>query len=305
MTLPIKWFLESSINKGYAIQVEETTGYCARIKRGNGYHMLIGADLGLNSASSQRVSSDKAFTNYYLQSDGINTSSTKVITSLEESAVDKENLPFILKPNVGAGGEGVFLVDTEEELEEAFDHVKEISDIVLVQEIVDKPEYRLVVFDERCYFSYQRIHYEIVGDGIKSIQSMIDDRNINFISRRQIEIDDYRLKFFLQKNGLDVDYVPKMGEKLKLFQSANLKCGGVLDHLEGDIDERYIDIAIRCAKSVGLRIAGIDIFADSLEIYDEKYKVIEVNSRPGFEYLRGDEKMLLKLFSDVEAAIFS
>jgi cyanophycin synthetase len=287
--------LEHKYNFG--LTVEESTGFCARIEKNGNYHFVIGADLGLNSSASQRISADKSFTDYFLKKDGINTIQTHLVKQEEELESINIPYPLILKPNDSQSGNGIILVRNKDEATSVFNYVKQFSNIVLAQEYIEKREFRLVVFDHNLYFAYERIPFIINGDGAKSISEFIDDKNRPLKDVQKIDKSDFRILFNLNNINIDINYIPKQGEKVVLFNNANLKCGGTWQDVTKLVNNKYIDIAIRCANSIGLRVAGIDLFANSIETYDDDYKIIEVNSRPGFEYIKENENMM-KVFFD-------
>jgi len=57
---------------------------------------------------------------------------------------------------------------------------------------------------------------------------------------------------------------------------SNFHQGGSVKFLE--IDEEMKNIALKASKSVGLKMAGVDLLIDS-----NGYKICEINSSPGYE----------------------
>lgn len=297
-TLPIKYFKEHP-DTGLRVEIEESTEFCARITSRKGTHMIIGADLGVNSSSSSRVSDDKLYSYYFLKKDGLNIIDSVPI--YDKSSFEHINFdyPFVLKPNTGLGGDGFLVVSSENELDDAYEFAKSYSDIVVAQKYIRKREYRIVTFLGRVYFAYERTRFTIIGDGSHSIKEFIEARNKTHKPTQQIDPNDFRMLFELRKNHLTPDHVPLEGEEVFPFANANLKCGGKWRDVTACIHEQYKTIATQCANSLGLTIAGVDLFAESLETYDPNYTVIEVNSSPGFEYIRSDEDTLKHLFRDI------
>ncbi|MGC2237352.1 MAG: ATP-grasp domain-containing protein [Pyrinomonadaceae bacterium] len=299
-TFAVEQFDKIAQEKGYNFDIESSTGFCGRFQVDGFNHLIIGADLGLNSSSSQRVSNDKFFTNFFLRKDNINVIESLCVVEISEIDLTDINYPVIVKPNLGLGGNGVLLVYNSEDLLHGFSIAKNFSNTILIQEYIEKPEFRIVIFNERVYVCYHRNHFVITGDGLSSIKLLIEARNETVKKRHQVSLSDEKLSFKLKQLGLTLEYVPQKNENLKLFDAANLKMGGTWADVTGKCHKKYFELADRCAKSLGLTIAGIDLFADSIEIFDEDYKIIEVNSNPGFEYFRSEEKILAKLFSDIE-----
>lgn len=305
ITYAIRKFGELQSKYDFGMTIEESTGFCVRLEKDGRCHLVSGADLGLNSSASQRVSADKAFTDFFLNRDGIGTIRTTQLHGVSELEKLSLDFPVILKPNKSQSGNGVLLVRNREDAIEVFPYVQRFSQIVLAQEYIDKKEFRLVVFDGRMYFCYQRTPFAVQGDGRKSIADFLEEKNEELGEMHRIDSDDFRLIFNLKANNLALSSVPDRGRQVKLFINSNLKCGGSWRDVTGQVNPGYVDIANRCAKSVGLRIAGIDLFADSIEEFDPEYRIIEVNSRPGFEYIKGQRSMTDGFFEDVTQAIVS
>ncbi|GEM_PF-5227474 len=301
MTFGIKKFYEYAQASRRDFVIDKETGFCGRFRFSDRNHMVIGADLGLNSSAAQRISNDKLFAASFLAADGINVMASVPCSTLGELEAVSLAFPLIVKPNEGSGGEGVYKVDSREELLQAYASLAGTCNYVLVQECISKPEYRILVFKGRVYFAYQRLSYVISGDGDSSVRQIIARRNDRYRKSQQIDMADPRLLFNLKKQGKGIDDVLAAGERLQLFYNANLSAGASLVDVTDDCHDYYRQLAVRCCDALGLKIAGIDLFADSLSVIDDRYQVIEVNGSPGFEYFSGREDLLDSLFADIMA----
>lgn len=299
MTYPIRKIQKFQEKYGYDLVVEESTGFCARMEKNGVYHFLSGSDLGINSSASQRTSADKYFTDFFLAKDGLNTIPTVKLDKKEDLKAIDFSYPLLLKPNMSQSGNGVLLVQTAEDALRAFDYVHSFSEIVLAQEYIRKREFRLVTLDGVVFFCYERLPFVIVGDGKRSISSYVDEKNASLAEQQKIDKSDFRISFNLGCQNLAVDSIPEAGQVVKIFVNANLKCGGSWEAVSGTLHPEYLAIAGRCARSLNLRVAGIDLFAGSMEEFDPNYRIIEVNSRPGFEYTKRDEELTEKFFLKV------
>ena len=89
---------------------------------------------------------------------------------LEKTAQSK----FIVKPASGSLGKGVVLGLSAEEA------IKLISDSnmpMIVEEMIVGPEYRVYVVGETAVGTFERIAPKVVGDGMRTVQQLIDARN--------------------------------------------------------------------------------------------------------------------------------
>jgi D-alanine-D-alanine ligase-like ATP-grasp enzyme len=297
-TLPIQFFKQLH-NSNLTVEIEPTSGFCARITAQGKSHFLIGSELGVNPSSASRVSEDKLFSNYFLKKDGLNTLPSYPIEKEEDLSHIPFSYPFILKPNRGLGGAGFLIIATKESLNQGYHYSKKFSPLVIAQPYISKPEYRLVVFNGKLYFAYERSRYTITGDGSRSIKQIIAQKNSRQKTSHHIDDADFRIEFELKKSGLDIHSIPKKGETVTPFGNANLSCGGQWRDVTSQLHDKYRKLAVQCASSLGLTFAGVDLFTHSISHFDPDYSIIEVNSKPGFEYLKSNQSALNDLFLDL------
>jgi len=288
--------------RGYSCKIENHFGYCAVIQSEASEVSIIGADVGLNRSAASRISQDKYFTEKLLQSSDVRCISSKLIEATDPAPLQPE-LPCIIKPNNGCGGVGVSRIDELEQLEIAIELARQSSSEVLLQEVVESNEFRLVMLEGKCLFAYERTPWTIRGDGKHRIRDYITLYNQQAGQRNSIDEDDQRLQIRLKRNQITLDTVLDEGEMYQLMSNANLSAGGRWSRVV-NIAPEYIQVSTAACKAIGLRYAGVDIFCDSLEKFDSQYKIIEINSNPGFEYLRGNKALLKPTFDKIADKLF-
>src|SRR5699024_7711398 len=145
------------------------------------------------------------------------------------------------------------------------------------------PEYRVYVVDDQVVAAYNRIPANITGDGMRTIEELIDAKNYE---RRQnarlnsclihmdVEIMDY-----ITEKGYTLLSIPKRGEYIQLRKKTNVSSGGdpidVTDELSEDIKKIAID-AVRAIPD--LHHAGVDIIINEGDNIKQPAVVLEINS---------------------------
>jgi cyanophycin synthetase len=130
----------------------------------------------------------------------------------------------------------------------------------------------------------------VVGDGVHSIQWLIDETNKD--PRRgyghekvltQIKVDDFTGKMLSDLN-YTLETVPAQGELVLLKPTANLSTGGTSTDVTDEVHPANIFLFERIAKIIGLDICGIDIMTNDLRtpVTDNGGAILEVNAAPGF-----------------------
>jgi len=197
--------------------------------------------------------------------------------------------PVVLKPRFGNQGKGVFVnLKNEEDVFKIFDLLQKSYKNIMIEEYIQGRDYRICVVDNKVAAVAERIPAFVIGDGKNSIYNLIETINID--ERRgqghekpltKIVVDDELLSC-ISKQGYDIKSILKIGVKLVLRQKANISTGGVSIDCTDLICEENKEIAIRCAKVVGLDICGIDICCPDIQKpIEQDGAVIEVNAAPG------------------------
>lgn len=197
--------------------------------------------------------------------------------------------PVVLKPRFGNQGKGVFVnLKNEEEAFKAFDSLKKEYSNIILEEYISGRDYRICVVDNKVVAVAERIPPFVIGDGKNNIYNLIEAINIDKNRGEghekpltKIVIDDELLSC-ISKQGYDIKSIPEFGIKLVLRQKANLSTGGASIDCTDLICEQNKEIAIRCAKVIGLDICGIDVCCCDIEKPIDGYGVVmEVNAAPG------------------------
>ncbi|MGI6538681.1 MAG: cyanophycin synthetase [Caldicoprobacterales bacterium] len=244
------------------------------------------------SCISTDIACDKAITKELLNQSGIPVSKGIVCSTMDEAveAAIEIGYPVALKPVYGNQGKGVSLnIESEEEIAQAFRIAAKISKNVLVEEMIQGNDYRVLVIGNQVSAVSLRIPAHIVGDGKHTIAQLVEMKNND--ERRgeghekplsKIKIDEISLTY-LSKQGYTPDSIPKPGIRVYLKGNGNISTGGESVDVTDRIHPENQELAIRAAKIIGLDIAGVDIkcYDISNPIIYQKGAIIEVNASPG------------------------
>ena len=241
------------------------------------------------------IAGNKDKTKQLLDDNGSPVPRGAVVRSADAAVQEGKRLryPLVTKPLDGNHGRGVTIgIRSEEQLrfgfEEALREAKTRD--VIVEQFFEGNDHRILVIDGQLIAVAERVPAHVVGDGVHSIQQLIDE--VNTDPRRgvghekvmtRIEVDAH-VREFLERSGLTVDSVPEPGQTVVLRATANLSTGGTAIDRTNEIHPDNAEIARRAAAIVGLDIAGIDFIAPEISksVRDTGGGIIELNAAPGF-----------------------
>ncbi len=178
----------------------------------------------------------------------------------------------VCKLNEGTGGNGVFLVMTEAQLENAVYRIFAKSRSLCLSPFEEfEHEYRVALLCGESEFVYRKIRPRVCGDGKRTIRELLLDQ--------WRDAADF-LKSIADAAGLaevhiDFDRIPSAGEWLKLNWRHNLGQGSTPEMLTPS-DPAWsgvVELARRAVEVLGVQVASVDIAATSGGM-----KVLEINS---------------------------
>lgn len=192
--------------------------------------------------------------------------------------------PLVLKPTNASLGKGVITnIRNANALKKSLKYVREKLGYknVLVERYVPGEEYRVYVVGDKVIGAYNRIPANIIGDGIHTIEELIELKNQE--RRRNprlfnclIEIDE-EITEFIQSAGYTFESIPKKGERIFLREKSNISAGGDPIDVTDELPTEIKQIAVKAINAIpGLFHGGVDIIVS--DIRDKKSAVvIELN----------------------------
>jgi glutamate--cysteine ligase len=239
-----------------------------------------------NSLIAFWISNDKWMTKQFLKRKGVNFAKGMILQ--KQDAIDAQSMPefpLVVKPANTDHGIGVSTaIGTQNQLHTAIERAFQFSDKVIVEEYYPGKEFRFLVIDGHVRAIAYREPANVIGDGVSTVQQLIDEKNIG-------RGDDYRYPLLkirvdeevqrhLLAQSLTIDSVIPKGEKVFLRNNSNLSTGGDSIDVTDAMPDFYKEVAVTAAGAAGLRIAGVDIIIKDLEATPStvNYIVVELNA---------------------------
>src|ERR1035437_5944179 len=243
----------------------------------------IAVDLASNKDETKRMLEDAAIP--------VAKGMCIVFESEVDDVISKIGFPLVFKPLDGNHGKGASInVKTLEEAKAAFEHAKKYSRKIIVERFISGYDFRILVINHRFIAAALREPAHINGDGVSTIQQLIEKENKD--PRRgyghenvltEISIDR-ETNDQLAKQNYTLDTILKKEEQCYLKGTANLSTGGTSTDITDIVHPHNIIICERISRVIGLDICGIDIMASNLSepLETTGGVVLEVNAAPGF-----------------------
>ena len=245
------------------------------------------------SSVGVEMASDKEATKKMLEKNFIPVPEGSVVTNEEElkEAISEINFPIVIKPLDANQGKGITTnITTVEEALKAFEKAQQYSSDTIVERFIKGQDYRFLVINYKLEAAARRTPAMVVGDGISTLQQLVDKENSDPNRGEghekiltKIKIDAQTLSLLERKN-LTLNSVLDQGAVLFLRDTANLSTGGTARDVTNAVHPQNAFLAERIARIMNLDICGIDIVAEDITqpITQFNGAVVEVNAAPGF-----------------------
>lgn len=198
--------------------------------------------------------------------------------------------PVVVKPVDLDQGAGVYAdLRTPHEVSDAFENARKLSSNIMLEKYLQGTALRITLVRGEPVAVVLRLPAGVKGDGVLTIDSLVEKTNNDprrsakhFSIMKPIVIDN-EARILLERDGLNLDSIPKKGQFIALKRSANISTGGdtvILD--TGEIDSSYIDLAKRATELLRLDIGAVDFIAKDITSpwQENDTAIIEVNAQP-------------------------
>lgn len=249
---------------------------------------VIQSQLPINSTTASIIAQKKHLTVHFCKKAGLPVPVQREIYNPEQAVqFFREYKEVVFKPVKNFGGKGITLLpQTEEEAKQAYftAHQADSSSSlfnVLAEKFFMGSNYRVLVLDGKVLAVAERIPAKVTGDGVSTIQQLIDKSNEKRVLQKiqQIKADDEMYKK-LQRESRSILDIPSIGEEIVLRYNSNLSTGGTTRECTQSTHEYYKRIAIEAVQAVGLKFSGVDLIVE--DITKEGPCIInELNDAPG------------------------
>src|SRR5882724_3723025 len=239
------------------------------------------------------LASDKEETNRILAHLGLPVPRQRLVQRADDAAAAAERIgyPVVVKPYNANHGRGISIhLTNEEQVRTAFEVAREHSRSVIVESFITGEDHRMVVINGELVAVSKRVPGHVVGDGVHTIEQLVDE--VNRDPRRGIGhekvltrlVFDHQAETMLAKLGYTRESVPPSGERVFLRSTGNLSTGGTATDITDLVHPDNVEMAVRAVKAIGLDVGGVDFLTTDIT---ESYKdiggaICEINAAPGY-----------------------
>jgi hypothetical protein len=256
-----------------------------------------------NNATAATLASDKYFTNKILEDAGVATLGGEYFflhdrhrahrpTGRERDDASEyfrqlSGAAFV-KPLQGSRGDFAQAIHGEASLDRYLQEVSRHYDAILIQPVVCGLEYRVFLLDDEVVYAARKYPPIVVGDGVSAIHDLLLAHNAALRARG--------LSPATAQHDSSLDTVLAKGERWEIPGRMNLSAGGTM-RIEAPRSDAAITLARKAARTLGLRVAAVDLFTDIAGEQDA-IRVIEVNSNPSIRLLEQSDcaDLILKIW---------
>ena len=253
-------------------------------------HHIQAAMTDRTSATAVELVQDKEYTKILLSRAGIPVPEGRVVRSAAEAVTAMRELgaPVVVKPLTGRQGNGVTIgVETDEEMQQAYNEAGSFSPTVLVEKLLTGRNYRLLVVDNKLIAASERTPCSVIGDGVHTIKELIDSENSNPLRGdghekplTKIKVD-HSVMQHLKRVGLTTRDVPAVNEDVVLSERVNLSAGATARDVTDEVHPSVKAMCERAARLAGLDICGVDLIAGDISQPVKQGGILELNAGPG------------------------
>lgn len=248
-----------------------------------------GSRSSFQSAIGQTIADNKGLSKVFIRQAGAPTAqSVMVEKEADLPKITTLKFPLVLKPLRGAHGEGVVIGLPDFTAAEAAFRAQ--AGAVLFEELLAGIEYRIVCVDFEFVAAAFRKPAEVVGDGVLTIQQLIQQKNQHPWRQdghkgqlTKISIDD-TVTQNLAAQQLTLESIPALGQTVPLRRTANLSTGGEAWDVTDQVCPENRALFAAIARSCDLNVIGIDCMCQNLSTpitSQPQAGIIEINKSPG------------------------
>ena len=270
--------------RGIAVEVLDAEGGFLALSHG-GRRIITRESLSeLTTAVAMSRCDDKRVTRRLLAAEGLRVPMGRTATFDDE---DQQFLAdvgsVVVKPARGEQGQGITVgVRDAQALERAVALASQHCPDVLLEELVEGEDLRVIVIAHEVVAAAVRKPAEVVGDGRHTIRQLIFKQ-----SRRRaaatdgeshIAIDDHT-ETTVAEAGFGLGDILPRGRALRVRRTANLHTGGTIHDVTDQLSDRVAQACVEASRALAIPVVGLDLLVP--DVTGDEHVFIEANERPG------------------------
>ncbi|MCA1798803.1 MAG: N-acetylglutaminylglutamine synthetase [Xanthomonadaceae bacterium] len=238
----------------------------------------------LTSAIAMSRCDNKMVTSHVMRSAGLYTPEhVRAGDEQAERAFLKLHRKVVVKPVRGEQGHGISVgISSYRDLQRAIREAQRTGVDVMIEQMVEGEDLRVVVIDFQVVAAAVRRPPEILCDGEHTVAELIEKhsrrRAAATAGESRIPIDG-ETRRVLRAQDCRLEDVPERGRTLHVRKTANLHTGGTLHDVTDQLSPVLHDAAVEAARALDIPVVGLDMIVDSPS--GNSYCIIEANERPG------------------------
>ncbi len=200
--------------------------------------------------------------------------------------IQELNFPIIVKGADLHRGSCVFKVNSEEECLIAIKNSFKKTNGVVIEEFIDFPTYRVLIFDGNIVACYRQDPFHIIGDGKSTAFQLI--KKTKKIIRESPLGADFRgmnteiLEQLNQEGYAKGSIIPK-DKKVILTATASIPKGGQAVDCINYMNDQLKEYCKKICTLLNLRLCGIDFVSKNISKAPSESYLLEANSSPRLE----------------------
>jgi len=238
----------------------------------------------MTNAVAMTKCDDKRLTRKLVKNKNIQVPQQKMSTSRQEDHAFMSQVGrVVVKPARGEQGTGISVdISNENELDLAIKKAGETCSDVLLEELIEGVDLRVIVINYEVVAAAVRKPPVITGTGTHTIKDLIEKYNRRRMAatggESQIPMDNETLRCVKQKS-YNYDSILEKSETLVVRKTANLHTGGTIHDITDQLSDTIKADAVEISRTIDIPVTGLDFIVP--DIRKDKYAFIEANERPG------------------------
>ena len=295
LELSTQVIIKEALRRNITVEILDSKQNIIRLKKGGKVEYIQQATkTSADTYIAPLLMENKQVTKQILREQNFNVPQGSVVYTEEEALAIYDLFlgeEIVVKPNSTNFGQGVVILGqnrTLDDFKKAVVNAFTLDDTVLIESFFRGKEYRFLVIGDEVVAVVHRVPANVVGDGIHSIEELIEIKNQNPLrgTGYVTPLEKIRLgaieKDFLGKQDLTAKSIPVENQVVYLRENSNVSTGGDTVDYTDEMHPGYKDIALKATKALNAKICGIDIILKDFktEPTEDNYCIIELNFNP-------------------------